>query len=456
MKHSFTLATLLLFYLLVPAQQCTTGSFDVCTGNKSVTGNFINATLIPGTGNALMAGAKYKYEYAIPFLNLDAVLSIDDVVNVAIVKLDDDNTTAGGIQQPSMFAPQIMPAQKLGCTASTGYAEFTIKFYTHYNGTVLPPAGAEIAVAGLHLFNYDMDGFTTGNDGWVRELHSVKMSGADPANYYAPGTELQAANFTPGWILAYGSTKERTGLAYCDEVTEKTIYSNPQTGISFRLGYDFKAPSTGCNAALQPTRDYAVRMGCFYLPAAGPLPVSLINFNGSNITGKNVLRWTSLQEHDVTSYEIQRSIDGTNYEVAGNVKANGLTSEQQYSFTDPETSLAAKNVYYRIRIVDVEHSMKLTNTVIIKAVSSKAAVMTVFPNPSNDNTQLRITVQKAGQGVVTITDVAGSLVSTQQVTLLQGNNILPLNNTQKLSEGYYTITLAVNNETYTARLLIWK
>ena len=77
MKHIFTILFFLFTIIAVNAQVCTQSNFDACTGSSAITSDFRNAVQITGTGNPLTVGAKYKFNYAIPALNLDAVISIE-------------------------------------------------------------------------------------------------------------------------------------------------------------------------------------------------------------------------------------------------------------------------------------------------------------------------------------------------------------------------------------------
>ena len=465
MKKIFTLLVVFFTTVISFAQTCTTSGFEVCTPGTAVSSDFKNAVQITGTGNPLTAGAKYKFNYAVPLLNLDAVITIDAIVNATIIpagnsnSIDDDGVVneTNAASQASLFSPRIAPDQALSCTNRSGYIEFSVKFYTHYTGNGAPITGTEMAVANLNFLNFDMDGFTTGNDGWYKEIGCVKVNGLDPVNFSASATALVNAGNDNGWLVTYGSAAERAGVARCNEVTEKSVFIDPQTAISFRLGYDYKAPSANCNDnKLQPVRDYGVRFGCFNLPAAGPLPVSLVNF-GANYTSEKVdITWTSLQEHNLDSYEIQRSFDGINFEVAGNVKANNLTSLQQYKLTDNIAAFNAKYIYYRIRIADLDHSMKLTNTVLIKITDLQNNEMSISPNPSSTNAQIKVKVTSAGLGDITVFDASGKLILKQQAALVTGNNAIVINNITSLSEGYYTIRLVTKGETFSSKLLIWK
>ena len=463
MKQFFTLL-LLTITTAATSQNCTTTGFDVCNSAASVVSDFRNAVQITGTGSALTVGAKYKFNNAIPSLNLDAVITIDAMVNATMVgasspSIDDDNsaneTNTSGTQA-ALFAPRIAPDQLLSCTNKTGYVEFTIKFYIHYTGNGAPTTGTEISVANLNFLHFDMDGFVVGTDGWFKEVGYVKTIGSDPVNYGAVGTELTSTN-NNGWLLTYGSTTERTAVSRCAEVIEKSVYSDPHSALSFRMGYDYKAPTSNCNAnSLQPTRQYGSKFGCFNLPAGGPLPVSITNLNINYNAGITTLNWTSLQEHNLNGYEVQRSLDGITFETAGFIKASNLTSVQVYSFTDNVTAFNSKNIYYRIRISDNDYSMKLTGIVSVKIADWKSNQMIVAPNPSSSNAQIRINLPKAVKGDITVFDATGKAVIKQQAALQAGNNIIVLNNITALSEGYYSVRLIAGNETFNSKILIWK
>jgi hypothetical protein len=465
MKKILSLSFTLLTAISLNAQVCTTSGFDDCDAGTGVVSDFRNAVQITGTGSPLTVGAKYKFNNAIPSLNLDAVISIDAMVNATMAgavnpSIDDDGAadeTGTPSSQVALFAPRIAPNQILSCTNQSGYVEFTVKFYSHYSGNGAPAPGTEMAVSNLNFLHFDMDGSMQGSDGWFKEIGYAKVNGADPVNYGAAASELFSSNNNNGWLLTTGSTNERNGVSRCSEVIEKSVYILPQSSITFRMGYDYKAPSANCGSiSIQPARQYGSRFGCFNLPAGGPLPVSLINLAANYNAGKSNITWTSLQEHNLDSYEIQRSYDGINFEVAGNVKANNLTSLQQYKFTDNLPAFTSKYIYYRVRVVDIDHSMKLTNTVSIKIADWKTNEMVISPNPSSSGAQIKIKTIKTATGDISVFDATGKLVLKQQATLLAGSNTVVLNNITLLPEGYYTVRLIAGNETFSSKLLIWK
>jgi Secretion system C-terminal sorting domain len=465
MKKIFTLLLVLFSTIILRAQVCTITGFDVCTPGPAVpASDFRNPVQITCTGSPLTVGAKYKFDFALPTLNLDAVVSIDAIVNATMAgalnpSIDDDGSadetnTAG--TQIALFAPRIAPDQILSCTNRSGYVEFTVQFYTHYTGNAAP-ATAPVAVANLNFLHFDMDGSPIGNDGFFREIGYVKVNGTSPLNFAAIGTELSNGGNIGGWLLTYGSITERNSVSRCAEVIEKSVYSAPQTAVSFRMGYDYKAPTVNCSAnSIQWTRQYGSKFGCYNLPAGGLLPVTLTDLAVNYKDGTANISWMSQQEINVAGYEIQRSLDGVNFEFAGTVKATHLTAAQQYRFTDNVASFSAKYIFYRVKVIDQNNSTKFSNTVSVRLTDIAAKEMTISPNPSSTNAQVRIKMTKATKGDISVFDAAGKVVLRQQASLLAGNNSIILNDITTLSGGYYTVRLVANEETFTSKLLIWK
>ncbi|MEP7142956.1 MAG: T9SS type A sorting domain-containing protein [Ferruginibacter sp.] len=77
-------------------------------------------------------------------------------------------------------------------------------------------------------------------------------------------------------------------------------------------------------------------------------------------------------------------------------------------------------------------------------------------NRESGDMQLYFTAEKEGDAIITILNKSGEIVLQQTNRLTNSNNIIPLKNATALTEGSYTLRLLSNNETYTARFLVWK
>lgn len=90
-----------------------------------------------------------------------------------------------------------------------------------------------------------------------------------------------------------------------------------------------------------------------FVLSAAPLPVELISFT-ANVNSQNVeLRWTTASEINNDHFEVERSLNGEEFEWIGALSGNGTTTlKHDYFFTDdsaPESLL-----YYRLKQVDFD------------------------------------------------------------------------------------------------------
>jgi hypothetical protein len=117
-------------------------------------------------------------------------------------------------------------------------------------------------------------------------------------------------------------------------------------------------------------------------PAKSPLPVTFAGFYAKNNNSYTSLTWNVATESNTIGYEVQRSIDGSNFSKIGFVSASNSSS---YSFVDTKASNVA---YYRIKSIDVDGKYSYSIIVNIKGLESDV-VMKAFPMP----VQNQLTVQ---------------------------------------------------------------
>ena len=95
------------------------------------------------------------------------------------------------------------------------------------------------------------------------------------------------------------------------------------------------------------------------------LPAAITAFNAvfDNDCKCISISWSTSQEIDVASFEIQRSTDGLSFEEIEVVTANGNTNTQiDYHFEDNQLSNENHIYYYRIKINDIDGLFEYTHT----------------------------------------------------------------------------------------------
>jgi len=123
----------------------------------------------------------------------------------------------------------------------------------------------------------------------------------------------------------------------------------------------------------------------FVVDDCGPLGIEIIDFYGEIISHDVLLSWETMTEMNNNYFTLQKSNDGQNWQILGQINGNGTSGEiNYYSFTD-EFPFAGNN-YYRLSQTDFDGSTSLAGIVVVNF--SSETTFEIFPNPTNDFVEL--------------------------------------------------------------------
>lgn len=114
-----------------------------------------------------------------------------------------------------------------------------------------------------------------------------------------------------------------------------------------------------------------------------PLPVTLLSFN-ARVTGQGIsLYWATSSEINNDRFEIERSVDGTDFQKIGEVPGNGDSREViNYDYVDNFPPLG--RIYYRLRQVDIDGAFEYSKVLAIDNDQySESLEVMLYPNPSD-------------------------------------------------------------------------
>lgn len=125
------------------------------------------------------------------------------------------------------------------------------------------------------------------------------------------------------------------------------------------------------------------------VPDCTALPITLLTFTGYCDNQNNVLSWSTSTEINNDYFTIERSPNGNDWSVAGMVDGAGNSSTlNNYTLTDKIQN--NETTYYRLKQTDYNGSYHYESVIgINKCGKNGSAQMTVFPNPSKGNFELR-------------------------------------------------------------------
>ncbi|OUJ74163.1 hypothetical protein BXP70_10520 [Hymenobacter crusticola] len=174
-----------------------------------------------------------------------------------------------------------------------------------------------------------------------------------------------------------------------------------------------------------------------------PLPVTLTSFSATQKATRVHLRWATATEKDNSYFDVQRSIDGRNFETIERVPGQ-QQSTQATSYNSFDSSIPAITgpIYYRLCQVDEDNTKNYSSVVTVQYRSSE---ISIYPNPACS--QLAIELPNKGKVTYSITDALGQVMVSGE---LLNSGIL---NLQDVPDGIYYIKLKTDGSSVIRRFV---
>lgn len=184
----------------------------------------------------------------------------------------------------------------------------------------------------------------------------------------------------------------------------------------------------------------------------GPLSAEGLSFSGKAEGRQALLEWQTLAEREMDYYAIERSLDGINYEELNQLKANNHQAPSYYSYTDAKPARGVN--YYRLRVVDLNGNIYLSNPVELSFLSGGSERMSVYPNPGNGKFNFEFELEAPAQALLSIYDMNGRQVAAPLSRQLPAGNSVETLDLSELGAGVYLYRLSLNGSISTGKLTI--
>jgi hypothetical protein len=205
----------------------------------------------------------------------------------------------------------------------------------------------------------------------------------------------------------------------------------------------------GCNPYAYDTMIIKFDAACW------PLETGLTSFNGELKNDVAALKWTTKANNTTKYFEVQRSLNGTDFQTIGKVDVNAPESSiEDYSFDDNIPGMKTPLLYYRLKIRSVSGTVKYSNMVKLK-LSQNQIDLSLYPNPANRNIQLSIPSVKKQDVRIVIYDCLGATVYAQTYCLKEGSNTLNLD-VSAWRQGSYLLNIASAAQNLTKKFIVNK
>ncbi len=148
------------------------------------------------------------------------------------------------------------------------------------------------------------------------------------------------------------------------------------------------------------------------------LPVTLVNFNATNLNDQPELSWKTSLEANFSHFEIEKSAEGKSFIYIGSVTPNGTEIYQYFPFQYEDKA------YYRLKMIDLDGSFEYSRMASISLKGSTAPAV-AYPVPA----QKYISVKSPSVGIFVVYDTNGRKVL--ETTIKPGENKIEIHNLPK-------------------------
>ncbi|MBL7740513.1 MAG: T9SS type A sorting domain-containing protein [Chitinophagaceae bacterium] len=207
---------------------------------------------------------------------------------------------------------------------------------------------------------------------------------------------------------------------------------------------------TGCGAYTSDT----IQIGSF--PLCEALSASLFDLRGNLNNSISLLNWKVINNQSAGYFEIQRSTDGINFTTIGRITNASSESSATYNYRDDLGNQPDRNVYYRIKLVNIDNTAKFSNIITLPVTKTQIEAVNIYPNPVKDVLQIQVSAPASTRVKVDIYDPSGKLISTINQSVQRGSNVITLDALAHRPRGIYLGVIQVGNELFNKKIVLSK
>jgi methionine-rich copper-binding protein CopC len=180
-----------------------------------------------------------------------------------------------------------------------------------------------------------------------------------------------------------------------------------------------------------------------FIPLHTLLPVVLGSIEVTQVENNFELSWTALGESNQSTFTIEVSKDGRNFQTIATVYGNGEMNEGNYTYTISNQSGA-----FYIRLSETNNSGTTTALAVkyVKNSNVTTSSFQLFPNLISANDQVNMVLPTAGSYSIAVYNMNMQQVATSTATAATDNEVVSVSSSQwNLQNGNYVVVVTGEN-----------
>ncbi len=235
----------------------------------------------------------------------------------------------------------------------------------------------------------------------------------------------------------------RITSAQGDTIVKANVMTNNQQ-------FKFYYPKTANGVVVDPNNWVLNATGT--ITNGGVIPVKLVKFDARPAANcKALVSWNSSQEENMQEYQVEYSINGTDFTQAGSVRSNNSISGASYQFSAALS--ASANHYFRMKMIQADGSFTYSPVVTLNHTCSGSFTVTVLSNPASDKLSLFVQQPISGNTSFSILDATGKKMYTGTRKLQAGGNSLQSIPIDHLATGIYLLRVEHDGQVIHSRFM---
>lgn len=268
-------------------------------------------------------------------------------------------------------------------------------------------------------FNDDLDQTIT--DGINPPVTSYSAFVNDNTNFSEPTLALSLAG-------------KKSTVSYNDMI-DHVVLSNEMTGYYMNTTASVLDDVTSLvtNYGSTTTDHYPIFTRYAFDPVI--LPVRLVTFSAVKQNSTAKISWKTAEEINLSSFVIERSVNGTRWDVIANVPARG-NGNTQTEYTIYDQAPAKGLNLYRLKSIDIDS--KFNYSAIRRVDFESRYTFSIYPNPVKDVLWVNVDNAAGFNGRVQVLNQQGQVLVNKQFNTASQQLQLSLD---KLSPGFYFLKI---------------